>query len=142
MPLASFDVTWTTDGAAYRFVSPDTLTLPDGKRFTMPVGAWLGLREVLRLLPDAPGAPVELPPGPTGPANRGRAWLPEEEERLRAAWTAGDDATEIARAIGRSRGAVMARLVRMGLVDEAEAGLRYPASATREARAPQPAEPG
>lgn len=154
MSLPAFSVSWTTPDGAWRFQSPDALTLPDGQRLCLPLAAWLRLRDVLRLLPDEPAAAPagafaadlgEEQPAASrrpGPANRGKPWTAEEEERAHAAWSAGDDAADIARALGRSRGAVMARLVRLGLVDEAEAGLRYPTQGAGGAGSSRPpAEP-
>ncbi|MFZ5478096.1 MAG: hypothetical protein ACOZNI_15080 [Myxococcota bacterium] len=71
---------------------------------------------------DPPPAPARRP----GPPNRGRPWSPEEEEEIRARLDAAEDAGAIAERLGRSRGAVLARAVRLGLLTEEEAGLRYP----------------
>jgi hypothetical protein len=51
-----------------------------------------------------------------------------------AAFGAGDDPADIALALGRSRGAVMARLVRLGCLDEAEVELRFPPGRPAAAR--------
>ena len=141
-------MSWSAPEGAYRFQSPDALTLPDGQRLCLPLAAWLRLRDVLRLLPDDPaadrggGEPAGANPPRPGPTNRGKPWTADEEARAHAAWAAGDDAADIGRALGRSRGAVMARLVRLGLVDEAEAGLRYPAQGAGGAGSSgPPAEP-
>ncbi len=129
--LDVFEVSWRVGAGEYRFSSPRSVfTLPDGAELALPLAAWAGLREVLRLLPVAPGeaseASVPLPSGKPTPTNRGKAWLPEEEERCAAAWTSGDEPAEIAVALGRSRGAVLARLVKLGLLEEGEAELRFP----------------
>lgn len=53
------------------------------------------------------------------PLNTGKAWTAAEERALRSLFTRGLRAGEIARRVGRSRDAVAARLVRLGLVEEA-----------------------
>lgn len=118
-------------GVGYHFSSPRlALTLADRGEVVLPLAAWVALREVLGLLPSAMAEPgegrVPLPTAKPAPANRGRPWLPEEEERCAAAWRSGDEPAEIAVALGRSRGAVLARLVKLGLVEEGEAELRFP----------------
>jgi hypothetical protein len=72
----------------------------------------------------APGLPA--PAARPGPARRGRAWTEDEEARLRVGFTAGEEPKALASELGRTPGAVRARLVVLGLLDEAEAGLRYP----------------
>ncbi len=66
------------------------------------------------------------PPAPSGPARRGKAWTEEEEGILREGFEAAEPPAELARRVGRTKGAVTARLVRLGLISEEEAGLRYP----------------
>ena len=143
--LPAFQVTWTTLDQPYSFTAPaptdggsPSLTPPAGPPVVMVREAWLALREALRLLGQegepgteqrvAPPAPatVNTRPRPPGPANRGRPWTSQDEERACAAFDSGDDPADISKALGRTRGAVLARLVRLGLLDEEEAGLRYP----------------
>ena len=58
--------------------------------------------------------------------NSGKAWQVEDEARLAAGHAAGKSTAELGKDLQRSRGAVTARLVRLGLVDESEVGpLRY-----------------
>lgn len=52
------------------------------------------------------------------PLNTGKAWTSDEERVLRALFRRGLRAGEIARRVGRSRDAVAARLVRLGLLEE------------------------
>lgn len=123
MSLSTFDVAWSVGDAPYRFSAPGlTLELPDRRTVQLDRAAWRALGEVLRLLPDD-GPPVL--PRVEGPANKGRPWSPEEEERLCAAWRGGDEPREIARALGRTRHAVLARAVRLGLAEAADVGLRF-----------------
>lgn len=111
---------WTVADHAFRFYlsAPTfTLDLPDGRSVALPREAWEALRDALtRVLPA---------PRP-GPANRGKPWDPATDERLVTAFGLGREVAEIATELGRTRGAVLSRLVRLGLVDEAAAGLRYP----------------
>ncbi len=134
----SFSIHWTLDHQRYRFGSlalDPLLTLPDGRELQMGLAHWWALREVLALLPPDTGRdsgdwyPTAPPPPPMAreESRRGKVWTAEEEERVRAGWTAGDDAAEIGRELKRSRAAVTARLVLLGLMDEAEANLRWPA---------------
>jgi hypothetical protein len=48
----------------------------------------------------------------------GAAWTTEEEQQLRDAFQAGKGISEIAAAHGRTRGAITARLVKLGLIEE------------------------
>lgn len=60
------------------------------------------------------------------PSNSGKPWTVEEEARLAAGHAAGQSPRELAAMTRRSRGAVKARLVKLGLIDASEAGsLRY-----------------
>jgi hypothetical protein len=73
----------------------------------------------------------DLPPAGTvsprpGPARRGRPWSEEEEGALRDGFGRGESPEALAKGTGRTAGAVRARLVKLGLLDAAEAGLRYP----------------
>ncbi len=123
MSISAFTTTWVAADGDYRFSSPTlTLCMPDAQTVRMDLDAWRALREVLHLLGTSDSS---LPPARSGPANRGRPWSAEEEDRLRAAWDAGDDPPDIARALSRSRGAVLARAVKLGLVGADEVGLRF-----------------
>jgi DNA-binding NarL/FixJ family response regulator len=58
----------------------------------------------------------------------GSRWSPEEEQRLASAFDAGRTVDELARAHGRSRAGIEARLVRLGKMDASAVTtpLRYP----------------
>ncbi len=75
----------------------------------------------------APAAPPSVP-ARVGTSRRGKLWTDEEEQRLLSAWDAGENPSEIARALERGRGAVTARLFRLGRIDEDGAQLRWPSS--------------
>ncbi len=120
---------WTVADHAFRFYlsSPTfTLDLPDGRAIALPREAWEALHHALGRM---------LKPARTGPENRGKPWDPATDERLAADFGGGRELADIAADLGRTRGAVLSRLVRLGLVDEATAGLRYPA---RPAATPAP----
>lgn len=51
------------------------------------------------------------------PAQAGKPWPPEEDERLLAGYEAGNAINELARAHERSRGAITSRLVRLGKIE-------------------------
>ncbi|MEM6457914.1 MAG: hypothetical protein AAF710_00820 [Planctomycetota bacterium] len=55
----------------------------------------------------------------SGPANAGRAWTPEAEAALRRGFDEGRSFKRLAKDLGRSKGAVRARLQKMGLLDGA-----------------------
>lgn len=127
--MSTPDLVWTAADQTFRLAvsatpAPEpTLHLPDGRAIALPVPAWLALRDALRALdPEAPRA------ARPGPANRGKPWAPDDDERVSTGFQAGIEPAAIAREVGRTRGAVVARLVRLGLMEEAAAGLRYPTS--------------
>lgn len=89
---------------------PDTL--PSAERL---------LAQVLRGLTQLHTLPEVLPPGVPDDARRGRPnarrpWSDEEEDRLRAAWDAGEPVSRIAAAHGRSSNAIQSRLLKLGLI--------------------------
>ena len=73
----------------------------------------------------APVAERKTAPAQTGSGSR---WSPDEEQRLAAAFDAGRTVDELARAHGRSRAGIEARLVRLGKMDASAVTtpLRYP----------------
>lgn len=76
--------------------------------------------------------PAAVPAATRKPAlpqsGSGSRWSPEEEQRLAAAFDAGRTVDELARAHGRSRAGIEARLVRLGKMDASAVTtpLRYP----------------
>jgi hypothetical protein len=76
--------------------------------------------------PAAAPAPARRPAMPQ--SGSGSRWSPEEEQRLAAAFDAGRTVDELARAHGRSRAGIEARLVRLGKMDASAVTtpLRYP----------------
>ena len=57
---------------------------------------------------------------------KGRRWTEVEEADLTRDYGDGVSVAGLARAHGRSEGAIRSRLVRLGLLEEAVAGLRFP----------------
>ena len=96
--------------------------------------SWRVGAERFTVVVSADGVPLLTCPAGTqpvvaerkGPARRGQAWKDEEEDHLRDGFARGETVEALAAELGRTRGSVAARLVRMGLLDESEAGLRYP----------------
>ncbi|MBI3042152.1 MAG: hypothetical protein HYY78_04915 [Betaproteobacteria bacterium] len=81
-------------------------------------------------------APTERRPA-LPQSGSGSRWSSEEEQRLASAFDAGRTVDELARAHGRSRAAIEARLVRLGKMDASAVTtpLRYPPKpATPQAR--------
>jgi len=101
---------------------PDTVrALFEAMRFVEGAGAG-----ATPTTPAAAASPARKPPPPqTGSGSR---WSPEEEQRLAAAFDAGRTVDELARAHGRSRAGIEARLVRLGKLDASAVTtpLRYP----------------
>jgi hypothetical protein len=90
------------------------------------------LYTVLAALPDAgfddtgePAGAVE--PRAPSPSRRGQAWSDDEDERLAAAFDAGESAAKLARSFGRSSKAIRLRLVKLGRISPEDA----PAPRTR-----------
>lgn len=147
--IDTLSVKWTVEGETFEFVaegSPPTLRLTDGRTVELTVASWVALADVLAwinpwmLKREAyPFGAFEHPKSPRIPGpktRRGLPWTPEEEERAAAGYKAGDDIHEIARSLDRTRGAVVARLVQLGLVDESEAALRFPPKPPRPRKEP------
>ncbi|MDP2311733.1 MAG: hypothetical protein Q8P41_02420 [Pseudomonadota bacterium] len=119
MSIELLEVSWRVGTDRFSFV----LT-PDGTpHLTGP-----GVTELAAFGPAAPPPVRERPAKATrpGPARRGQAWSEDEETQLREGFARGDEPAAIATTLGRTSGSVRARLVRMGLLDEVAAGLRYP----------------
>jgi hypothetical protein len=77
---------------------------------------------------SAPAAPERKSAPPLPQSGSGSRWSGEEEQRLALAFDAGRTVDELARAHGRSRAAIEARLVRLGKMDASAvtSPLRYP----------------
>jgi len=130
MSIEELEINWRVGAHRYSLV----LT-PDGRpHLSGPVAAGP--------LPEAAG--FDAPPATPrpGPARRGKAWSDEDEAQVRGGFARGETPGAIAAALGRTSGAVRARLVRFGLLTEEEAGLRYPVarSDAAESAAPSAAE--
>lgn len=76
-------------------------------------------------LEPPPRPPARVRPRASAP-KRGKPWSEEEEAILRDGFAADEPHAAIAERIGRTPGAVLARLVKLGLVEAASAGLRFP----------------
>lgn len=61
----------------------------------------------------------------TGPPRRGSPWTEDEETVIAAKLNSVDDAAAIAKELGRTRGGVLARAVKLGLIDSSEVTLRF-----------------
>ncbi len=118
MSIEMLEVSWRVGAERYSFV----LT-PDGTPHLIGPG-----------LSEASETPTPAHPDPAvrGPARRGKAWTYDEEAQLREGFTRGEPPAALATALGRTSGSVRARLVRLGLLDETEAGLRYPVARVEE----------
>ena len=107
MSIEELELNWRVGAHRYSLVlGPDGLP-----HFSGPVSGGGG--EPTPLAPDAPERPARA-------------------ARLRDRFDRGETPSTLARAIGRSAGAVRARLVRMDLLAEADAKLRYPVARPEE----------
>ncbi len=79
----------------------------------------------LHTLPEAPARPRDDPR--RSRPNARRPWSDDEEDRLRAAWAAGEPVARIAAGHGRSGNAIQSRLLKLGLIT-----LDHPESPGRE----------
>lgn len=78
------------------------------------------LTQVLRGLAQLHSLPDVMPRPPDDPRrarpNARRPWSEDEEDRLRAAWAAGEPVARIAAGHGRSTNAIQSRLLKLGLI--------------------------
>jgi hypothetical protein len=76
------------------------------------------------------------------PGNVGKPWTGEEDQRLLAAFDAGQALGSIARAHERTIGGIEARLVKHGRIAAGESGVRMRGSASGEATSSGPSSGG
>ncbi|WP_419807612.1 hypothetical protein [Sphingomonas sp.] len=123
VPL-SRSIIWGVIGRQFRFtVAGDRLTLDtsDG-RLTLSRHEWQGVAAALASLEPLRAREPQFPGEAT--SNR-RAWSPDDDAALCDGWYAGNGLAALAGRLGRTEGAVTARLVRLDLVgDRAEARRR------------------
>ncbi|HJN75633.1 MAG TPA: hypothetical protein QGF58_17010 [Myxococcota bacterium] len=84
----------------------------------LPPGSVCNRIEVVRALNRALRGFGRRTQDPSLPTNTGRRWTGEEEGRLEAAFTAGEDPKAIAKELGRTVGSIRSRLEHLGLLDE------------------------
>jgi len=70
----------------------------------------------LHTLPEVAAARSPEDPRRAARPNARRPWSGEEEDRLRAAWAAGEPVARIAAGHGRSSNAIQSRLLKLGLI--------------------------
>jgi len=91
------------------------------------------------------GKKPRKPADPTKPRAGGK-WTPEEERRLRDAFTAHKPIPELAKDHGRTTGAITARLVKLGLIEDNPANRagqgNQPPPTSRPAEPPQASHAG
>lgn len=98
------------------------------------------LFEAMRAVEGGSAAPAPAPERKAAPpmpqSGPGSRWSAEEEQRLVTAFDAGRTVDELARAHGRSRASIEARLVRLGKMDASAVTtpLRYPPKPAPQAR--------
>ncbi|HEX9718121.1 MAG TPA: hypothetical protein VGA59_00190 [Ramlibacter sp.] len=82
--------------------------MPDDSPYNAPA-VIRALFAVSQALSEKPARPKREPP-----PNAGKAWDPEEDARLDAAYAQGIDVKQLAQELGRSSWAVESRLVKLG----------------------------
>jgi DNA-binding NarL/FixJ family response regulator len=98
------------------------------------------LFEAMRSVESGGATPAPAPERKAAPqmpqSGPGSRWSAEEEQRLATAFDAGRTVDELARAHGRSRASIEARLVRLGKMDASAVTtpLRYPPKPAPQAR--------
>ena len=123
MSLLQFELHWSAGGVRHAFVIH-----PDGSP-RLSASAITAAETATERATGSGSSP--------GPTRRGKGWTEADDAWLREGFARAETPTALAGELGRSSGAVRARLVRMGLLDAADAGLRYPV-----APAPAPPEDG
>ena len=85
-------------------------------------------RDVRKVPADRPSGqrPAGSAPRGEGPPNVGQAWTGAMETDLRARWDSGETIAAIAAATGRTTGAIVARVVKMGLAPDRDAARVWP----------------
>lgn len=110
-------VGWTSAGGTYvleRMPGGARLITRDGECVELGEADWRALQQAIARLFPAPAAPPAETPQQ---ARTGRAWTAAMDAHLAARWTAGETLARLAASLGRSAGAIAARLVRLGLVE-------------------------
>jgi hypothetical protein len=90
------------------------LLAPDGQVTRMTIAQW---RDVQTALNELIG-PTQFPSSRASQPNQGQAWTEESDAELRSLWQQKMPIRAIAEHFGRSRGAITARLARLGIVVE------------------------
>lgn len=106
------------------------LKTSDGQVLDLPEADWRALSDAVARL-FGPSDRAEPKAKPVLP-NAGQPWTADMDKTLVAIWRAGRTVGQIAAEMGRSRGAISSRLVRLGLVDN-----REQAEGAAEARPPR-----
>jgi hypothetical protein len=111
--------------ALARGIDPETgELLPEDNPINSPyvIRALFLAAQALGQRVDSPKADKPARAKAAAPTNAGKAWTEDEAQQLAAAFDAGSDVATLAQAHGRTPGAIRARLIRMGrLQDDASA---------------------
>lgn len=88
--------------------------MPEDSPYNAPpvIRALFAVSQALLLQPAVPAAAVK--PRRALPPNAGKAWPPEDDARLAAAFEGGSELKQLALDLGRSPFAVESRLIRLG----------------------------
>lgn len=98
-----------------RHRSYGSLTTPDGQIMELSIPEWAALAAVLHQIAlNTPGIPLDK----KQPLNAGKPWSKEDDSSVERDWSQEISIASIARRLGRSRGSIAARLVRLGLVQD------------------------
>lgn len=121
---------WSLAGRSFKLrggTGSWTLTTPDGRNTTLSRAEWRFVADMLREAIDG-GQPRARTPAASMPrarrtakdraeaAAQGKPWSDDLDEALTAGWTAGADIPTLAERFARTPAAIVARLVRLGLI--------------------------
>lgn len=110
------------------------LQTPDGQSLTLSWEEWEALAEAMGEIAPSPRRERSRRAAP----NHGAPWNGALDAEVATRWSKGEDLTGIAKALGRTRGGIAARLAFLGLVKNREEASQRRAPAERPAPSFEP----
>jgi hypothetical protein len=112
MLFDEIEIRWRAYGEVYTLILE-----PDGRPHLVHEDDWGPLRAA---------QPEPRPVRKLGPPRRGKQWTEDEDLTVVAHVNSEADASRVAEMLGRSKGAVLARAVKLGTIDPGAVTLRFP----------------
>lgn len=109
-------IEWASNGRAFAFNifnERGELRTPDGEIVVMSLEDWGAFYNAVHSPPLKASAKKIDPATP----NAGRPWSEGLDRELTSLWRAGTNLAALSQRFGRSKGGIVARLMRLGLVD-------------------------